>query len=207
MRAVAGLSQRSPECRSTSDKVTGPEGTGYQHRRSRPVRAQSRGGQDSSVPVASPRRASPSSPILSGWCACSERKARHDMAGLAKCTATTSGWTLVPCDCRNRIHQVRQRRVARARRRWRPQPVHGGCDVQDRTRASIAHDACDCNIFFPSVDAAARRTAELRRGARERTRRSSCESTKRHRVCQTGRPDRQLPDQKGGCGDVRFRCR
>ncbi len=38
-------------------------------------------------------------------------------------------------------------RVARARRRWRPQPVHGGCDVQDRTRASIAHDTGDSNIF------------------------------------------------------------
>jgi hypothetical protein len=31
---------------------------------------------------------------------------------------------------------------------WRrPQPVHGGCDVQNRTRASIAHDAGDDNIF------------------------------------------------------------
>jgi hypothetical protein len=34
--------------------------------------------------------------------------------------------------------------------------------VQDRTRASIAHDAGDGNIFFPSVSAAARRTSELR---------------------------------------------
>ena len=39
---------------------------------------------------------------------------RDDMAGFAKGMATTSGWTLVRCDCRNRIHQVRQRRVARA---------------------------------------------------------------------------------------------
>jgi hypothetical protein len=29
------------------------------------------------------------------------------------------------------------------------EPVHGGCDVQDRTKASIVHDAGDSNIFFP----------------------------------------------------------
>ena len=124
-------------------------GTGHRHHRSRPALARYSGSQDSSVPVASPHRASPSSPIRSGWSACGERKSRHDMAGFAKGMATTSGWALVRCDCRNRIHQVRQRRVARARRRWRPQPVHGGCDVQDRTRASIAHDAGDGKPIFP----------------------------------------------------------
>ncbi len=82
------------------------------------------------------------------------------MAGLAKGKATTSGWTLVRFDCKNLMHQVRQRRVARARRRWRQQPAHGGCNVQDRTRASIAHDAGDGNIFPPSVDAAARQCAQ-----------------------------------------------
>ena len=148
-------------------------GIGHRHRRSRPALARYSGSQDSSVPVASPHRASPSSPIRSGRSACGERKSRHNTAGFAKGMATTSGWTLVRCDCRNRIHQVRQRRVARARRRWRPQPVHGGCDVQDRTRASIAHDAGDGKPFFPSVDAAVRRTAELRRGAWGRLRRPS----------------------------------
>ena len=123
-------------------------GAGYLHRQSRPVLARSSGSQDSSVPVASPHCTSSSSLIRSGWSACGGRKSRHDMAGFAKGMAATSGWTLVRCDCRNRIHQVRQRRVARARRRWRPQPVHGGCCVQDRTRASIAHDACDGKTFF-----------------------------------------------------------
>ncbi len=30
----------------------------------------------------------------------------HNMAGFAKGTATTSGWTLVLCDYRNQIHQL-----------------------------------------------------------------------------------------------------
>ena len=80
-------------------------GTGYRHRRSRPVLSRRSGSQDSSVPVARPHRASPSSPIRSGQGACGERKSRHDMAGLAKGMATTSGWALVQCDsdCRTRI--------------------------------------------------------------------------------------------------------
>ena len=41
-------------------------GTGYLHCRSRPVLARSSGSQDSSVPVASPHRASPRPPIRSG---------------------------------------------------------------------------------------------------------------------------------------------
>ena len=77
-------------------------GTGYRHRWSRPVLARSSGGQDSSVPVARPHRASPNSPIRSGEGACGERKSRHDMAGFAKGMATTSGWALVRCDCRTR---------------------------------------------------------------------------------------------------------
>jgi hypothetical protein len=144
-------------------------GTGYWHRRSRPVLARSSGSQDPSVPVASPHCTSPSSPIRSGRCAFGERKSRHDMAGFAKGMATTS-WTVVRCDCRNKIHQVSQQRVARARRRWLPQPVHGGCNVQDRTRASNAHAAGDSNIFFPSVDAAARRDWRAPKG-------STCEPT------------------------------
>ena len=119
-------------------------GTGHRHRRSRPALTRCSGSQNSSVPIASPQRASPSSPIRSGWSVCCERKSRHDMAGFATGMATTRCWALVRCDCRNRTHQVRQRRVARARRRWRPQPVHGGCDVQDRTRASIDIHA----VFF-----------------------------------------------------------
>ena len=35
-------------------------------------------------------------------------KSRHDMAGFAKGMATTSGWTLVRCDCRNQIQQDRK---------------------------------------------------------------------------------------------------
>ncbi len=34
------------------------------------------------------------------------RKSRHDMASFAKGMATTIGWTLVLCDCKNRIHQA-----------------------------------------------------------------------------------------------------
>jgi hypothetical protein len=166
-------------------------GTGYLHRRSRQVLARSSRSQDPSVPVARPHRASPSSPILSERCTCGERKSRHYMAGFAKGMATTSGWTLVRCDCRNRIHQV-----ARARQRWRRQPVHGGCDVKDRM-ASIAHDADDRNSFSPFVDAAARRTIDLQRGCRASLRHSSSKSTTRQHVCQTSRPDRQLPDPKG----------
>ncbi len=182
-------------------------GTGYRHRRSRPVLARSSGSQDPSVPVASPHCTSPSSSIQLERCDCSERKSRHDMAGFAKGMATTSGWTLVQCDCTTWIHQVRQRGVARARRRWRPQPVHGGCDVQDRTRASIAHDAGDGNIFFPSVDAAARRTIELRRGVRVSLRHSSCNCTKDN-MCV--RPADLIANYqiRRGCGvDMRYRCR
>jgi hypothetical protein len=154
-------------------------GTGYLHRQSRPVLARSSRSQDPSVPVASRfHRASPSSPIQSGRCACGERKSRHDMAGFAKGMATTSGWTLVRCDSRNLIHQVRQRRVARARRRWRPQPVHGVCDVQDRTRASIAHDAGDGNIFSRPWMQLRAGTGELQREERASLRHSSCNNTK-----------------------------
>ncbi len=53
-----------------------------------------------------------------------------------------------------------QLRVALARRRWLQQPVIVGTILQDRTRASIAHDACD-GKHFPSVDAAVHRTAKL----------------------------------------------
>ena len=43
-------------------------------------------------------------------------------------------------------------------------------EVQDSTRASIAHDAGDGNILFPSVDAAARRDRRAPKG-------STCEPT------------------------------
>ncbi len=119
------------------------------------------------------------------------------MAGITKSMATTSGWSLVQCDYRNWIHQVRQRRVASERRRWRPQPVHGGCDVQDRTRASIAR--MRQQHFFPSVDAAARRTVELRRGASASLQHSSCNNTKDN-MCD--RPADLIADYqiRRGCG-------
>ncbi len=67
-------------------------------------------------------------------------KAQH---GFARSMATTSGWTLVQCDCRNQKHQVRQRRV---RRMLQPQShlVHRGCYVQGSTRVSVLHDTSDC---------------------------------------------------------------
>ena len=52
------------------------------------------------------------------------------------------------CDCVRRARQDRQRRVARARRRWRPHPAIAGGAVQDRTRVSTAHDTGDGNHFF-----------------------------------------------------------
>jgi hypothetical protein len=94
-------------------------GTGSRHRQSRPVLARSSGSQDSSTPVARPHCTSPGSPILSGWCACSKRNARQNMAGFAK------GYG---------YHQ-----------RLDPGAI---CDVQDRTRASIAHYAGGSNKVF-----------------------------------------------------------
>jgi hypothetical protein len=43
-------------------------------------------------------------------------------------------------------------------------------------------------------------TGELQRGT---VRHSSCNNNTRQHVCQTSRPDRQLPDPKGVCTDVR----
>ncbi len=43
-------------------------------------------------------------------------------------------------------------------------------EVQNHTRASIAHDAGNGNFFFPSVDAAARRNRRALKG-------STCEPT------------------------------
>ena len=119
-------------------------GTGYRHRRSRPVLARSSGSQDSSVPVASLHRASPSSPIRSGWGACGERKSRHDMAGFAKGMATTSGWALVRCDCRTRIQQDRAL-MNRSRAMKMAAAAGNGDDVQDRTKESNAQDSADGN--------------------------------------------------------------
>jgi hypothetical protein len=51
------------------------------------------------------------------------------------------------CDSRPWAGQDRQRRVARAQRRWRSQPANVKCDIQDSTRASVAHDARNGKIF------------------------------------------------------------
>jgi hypothetical protein len=55
--------------------------------------------------------------------------------------------------------------------------------------------------IFPSVDAVARRTGELRRGARASLRHSTCNSTKDNICVRQADQNRQLPDPKGvWCG-------
>jgi hypothetical protein len=92
-------------------RMLSPGQNGYRLQES-PVTASPSVEQRESRPFNTSRQPSsriPSSPIRSGRSACCERKSRHDMAGFAKGMATTSGWTLVLSDCRNPIHQVRQR--------------------------------------------------------------------------------------------------
>ena len=160
--------------------------TNHQHRRSRPVLARSSGRQDSSVTVASPHRASPSSPIRSGRGACGERKSRHDMAGFAKGMTTTSGWALLRCDCRIWIHQ--DCALHRSRTMTMAAAAGSGGDVKDSIEESIAQDSADGNnscyifeslIFRSFVDAAAHRTSKLRRGYGAFQRPSSCMPTAR----------------------------
>ena len=64
------------------------------------------------------------------------------MAGFAKGMATTSGWTLVRCDCRIRIQQDRAlRNCSRAMKM--AAAAGDGDDVQVRTKESIAQDFGD----------------------------------------------------------------
>ena len=61
------------------------------------------------------------------------------MAGFAKGMATTSGWTLVQCDCRNRIQQDRAL-MDRSLAMKMATAAGDGDDVQVRTKESIAQD-------------------------------------------------------------------
>ncbi len=61
--------------------------------------------------------------------------------------------------------------------------------------------------FFPSMDAAALRTIELRRGARASLRHSSCNSTKDNIWSQTCSKELHLPEPKGMWYCCVIRCR
>ena len=66
------------------------------------------------------------------------------MAGLAKGMATTIGWTLVRCDCRNQIQQ--DRTLMDCARTMKMAAAAGDSnDVQVRTKESIAQDFGDGN--------------------------------------------------------------
>ena len=66
------------------------------------------------------------------------------MAGFAKGMATTSGWTLVHCDCRIRIQQ--DHTLMDHARTMKMTAAAGYCgDVQVRTKESFAQDFGDCN--------------------------------------------------------------
>ena len=66
------------------------------------------------------------------------------MAGFAKGMATTSGWTLVQCDCRNLIQQDRTLKD-RARKMKIAVAAYYCSDVQDRIEESMAQDSADGN--------------------------------------------------------------
>ena len=66
------------------------------------------------------------------------------MAGFAKGMATTSGWTLVQCDCRNLIQQDRALMDGSRAMKMAAAAGYGG-DVQVRTKESIAQDSGDDN--------------------------------------------------------------
>ena len=72
------------------------------------------------------------------------------MAGFAKGMATTSGWTLVLCDCRTRIHQ--DCAFKRSRTMTMAAAAGSGDDVQDRIEESIAQDFGDSidSCYFTS---------------------------------------------------------
>ena len=73
------------------------------------------------------------------------------MAGFAKGMATTSGWTLVRCDCRNRIQQDRTL-MDRVRTMKMAAAAGDGDDVQVSTTESIAQDfdGNDSSNYFAS---------------------------------------------------------
>ena len=62
--------------------------------------------------------------------------------GNLKGMATTSGWTLVRCDCRNRIQQDRAL-MDHSRAMKMAAAADDGDDVQVRTKESIAQDFGD----------------------------------------------------------------
>ena len=73
------------------------------------------------------------------------------MAGFAMGMATTSGWTLVRCDCRTRIHQ--DCALHRSRTMTMAAAAGSGGDVQVRIEESIGQDSADGNDschFFAS---------------------------------------------------------
>ena len=65
------------------------------------------------------------------------------MVGFAKGMATTSGWTLVQCDCRTRIHQ--DCALHRSRTMTMAAAADTGDDVQGRIEESMAQDSADGN--------------------------------------------------------------
>ena len=72
------------------------------------------------------------------------------MAGFAKGMATTSGWTLVQCDCRTRIQQDRAL-MDRSRAMKMAAAAGNGDDVQVLTKESIAQDfgdGIDSSCYF-----------------------------------------------------------
>ena len=66
------------------------------------------------------------------------------MAGFPKGMAATSGWALVQCDCRNWIKQDRTL-MDRLRSMKMAAAAGYACDVQVRTKESIAQDFGDGN--------------------------------------------------------------
>ena len=65
------------------------------------------------------------------------------MVGFAKGMATTSGWTLVRCDCRTRIQQ--DRALHRSHTMAMAAAAGSGDDVHDRIEESMAQDSADDN--------------------------------------------------------------
>ena len=73
------------------------------------------------------------------------------MTCFAMCMATTSGWALVRCDCRNRIQQ--DRTLTYRSRTMKMAAAAGYCsELQDRIAESIAQDSADGNdsCYFSS---------------------------------------------------------
>ena len=117
------------------------------------------------------------------------------MEGFAKGMATTSGWTLVRCDCRNRIHQGRTLKdLARPMMMAAVAGYGDDVHVSTVTTESIVQDFDDGNessnyfcesliypVFCGCRSAAVYRTSKLRRGDYGRCPRlSSCIITTGH---------------------------